>query len=200
MVSARLMSIIAIAAFVVLLFVAFSKPAQAQTREQAVKFALDDLKSDPQIAAGERLFQIFSADYSNQTGEWTAVAKITLSPHSQCPTVLIRTYQLLPIRHGLDKVVTQNCQTGSPIAFEEEAIIASRVALQPGFIARGYACGYRLPLDLQAARAYCESADVEGIKALAADAPGAKWAAEWRSGEEKKLLVMDELGKVLKTQ
>lgn len=200
MVSTRFVSIVAVAAFVMLLVIALSRPPEVKTREQAVKFALDDLNSDASVAAGERLFKIFSANYSNETGQWTAIVKITLSPHSQCPTVLIRTYQLLPIRHGLDKTVTQNCQVGSPIAFEEEAIIASRAALEASFVSRAYACGYRLPFDAQTAREYCNDADEVAVNALAAGTPGAKWAAEWRVEGETKLVAMDELGKVVKVQ
>lgn len=198
MTSARFASILALVAFAILLFVVLSKPVEVKTREQAVKFALDDLNSDPQLAAGERLFSIFSANYSNQTGEWIAIAKITLSPHSQCPTVLIRTYQLLPIRHGVDKTVTQNCRIGSPIAFEEEAIVASRAALGAGLAANGYACGYRLPLDQAQASAYCADADIAAINSFASSAPNAKWVAEWRSSGETKFVALDELGKVLK--
>lgn len=197
MISARFASIVAIVAFALLLFVALNKPVEVKTREQAVKFLLDDLNSDPQLAAGEKLFKIFSTEYSNETGEWNAVVKITLSPHSQCPTVLIRNYQLLPIRHGLDKVVTQNCQIGSPIAFVEEAIIASRKAFTTEYTSRAYACGYKLPFNAIEAKEYCQGADEVAIYDLATSVDNAEWVAEWRTEEGKKYVALDGVGKVI---
>lgn len=200
MVSARLAGILVILAFVVLLSIALTQPPALKSKEEAVRFVLEDLNSDPALAPGsERFFTPFSANYSNSTGQWTVVVKITLNPHSECPTVLIRSYQLLPIRHGLDKAVTQGCTTGEPIVFEEEAIIASRPALQSDFTARAYACGYKLPIDEAQALAYCADADADALKAFAASAPGAAWLAEWRVGGETKLVALDGQKRILKT-
>ncbi len=198
MVSPRFVAVIVAVAFVVLLAIVLTKQPEVKTAEEAVKFALDDLNSDAQVAGSDKIVKLFSANYSEETKQWTAVMKITLAPHSQCPTVLIRAYQLLPIRHGLDKTVTRDCSLGEPIAFEEEAIIASKKALSAEFVSRAYACGYKLPLEEKAVKEYCADADLAALQGFASDAPGAKWIAEWRANGERKLIALDNLGKVLK--
>jgi len=164
-----------------------------------VKFVLEDLNSDPQFSGRERFFKPFTTNYSNSTNQWTVVVKITLSPHSECPVVLIRTYQLLPIRHGLDKGATENCVVGAPIVFEEEAIIASKAGLQVDFLAGAYACGYKLPLEEPRVLDYCPDANLQELREFASSAEGATWIVEWRAAGEKKLVALNDLKQILKT-
>ncbi|HEV8289442.1 MAG TPA: hypothetical protein VGQ00_00615 [Candidatus Norongarragalinales archaeon] len=58
------------------------------------------------------------------SSEWKIDAKVSLQPHSACPTVFVRHYNLNPIRYR-EEQVTRNCEVGGAITFEEEAIIAS---------------------------------------------------------------------------
>jgi|GEM_PF-2600111 len=198
--SLRLLAAGVVIVLLLLLYAALVQHPELKTREEAVRFVLADLASDNSLPPVEKAFSVFSVNYLESAKEWTTVVKVTLNPHAQCPSVMIRTYQLLPIRHGLDKTVTENCATGAPIAFEEEAIIASRQALSPDFTARAYTCGYRVPITEKAALEYCPDADLTTLQAFAAQTNGVAWIAEWRTPEKTELVALDEIKTVLATK
>ncbi len=187
--------------FVALLVYSFStSPRPLASPADATKIVLDDLSNDPSLSSREHLFDVFSA-IRDDSGNWQVVVKVTLEPHSSCPTAFIRTYQLLPIRHGVDHSITAGCHAGSPIAFPEEAIIFAKDLpqvrnLQP----IDHACAYELPLNKEKALFYCPDADLRAIAGFASSLPPqAKWVTEWRSGNSTLYVGLDEQGNALST-
>src|SRR3989344_2950526 len=103
----RLLTIAVVIAFGILLVISFVPIQAVNTQADAAKIAFADLDSDPVMAANSHLYSLFSAEKADD-GQWYVVVKVTIDPHSACPKAFIRTYQILPIRHGVDKPITSD--------------------------------------------------------------------------------------------
>lgn len=187
-------------AFAVLLVYSFTQTREVRTPADAIKIVSDDIEADPAIAMEQRLYEIFSAE-REVNGQWRVITKITLNPHSRCPNAFIRTYQLLPIRHGVDKTITRDCVVGSPIAFAEEAIVAAGKLEQTRALELEKACAYELPLRGEKALVYCSDADLQQLDSFASELPEeAQWLVEWRSRNLNTLVALDARGNALRAR
>lgn len=201
MLSFRTLAVIVFLALAVLLVWSLATaPTSVATKEDVRKFVLDDLSADPTLSSGDHLFSVYSITYDSASKQWSASAKITLSPHSACPTVYIREYDLLPLRHGVDKVVTDNCRRATSIAFEEEAIIAGRSTppVQAILFAGPYACGFALPLNASAVSPYCPRVNAISLAAFAGSLPSsAMWLTSWATGTQTVFVALDKDGNLV---
>lgn len=194
---AKGLATLAIAAFVVVLAWSFFSTSSVPSREAAVSFVLDDLRGDS--SASDAVYSIFSADYSNSTREWSVVARVTLQAHSACPSVFVRTYSLLPIRRSLDKTVVSGCAFSKPIAYAEEAIIASRQdAGVAALVSSGASsCGFSLPLSEQPVYSYCPNADFAALSSAATEFSSARWLVSWSTDSSTLVLGVDSNGNIV---
>ncbi|MBI3588508.1 hypothetical protein HY995_05250 [Candidatus Micrarchaeota archaeon] len=180
----RRILVILLLVFIVAMAYSFTRPrGEVASSEDAVRFVKDDLASDPLLAAGNYLSSIFSSE-RQPDGTWQVTVKVTRDPHSACPRAFIRTYDLLPIRHALDKAIAQNCAHSGAIAFPEEAILQSaQLPEVKAAIANGAAsCGYGLPLNPARVREYCPDADLSSLSKYASQLPAAaRWLVEWKA-------------------
>jgi len=193
----RVLGVIVIAVLLLLFAYTFSRTRPIESEAGAVQFVLDDLAQDESFAGRSPLFSVYAANKSGD--EWTIVSKITLSPNSGCPEVFIRTYQLLPMRHDIDRAVVTGCKVGSFLTYPEEAIIATgiRSDARSMLYAGGRACGFAVPLSARAALEYCPGVDVSALESFAAASPDARWIAYWESEDRKLLLALSQSGSVL---
>ena len=191
----RILTIAVVLAFAALLALSFSSLQPLNTPADATKIVFDDLQSDPVISANSHSYSLFSAEKAPD-GQWQVVVKVTLEPHSACPKAFIRTYQLLPIRHGIDKTITSDCTWGTPVAFPEEAIIAAyKTASARSVQPLVSTCGYELPLVESKVREYCPDADMAVLNEAASRLPSsAKWLTEWAGGGARVLVALDANG------
>ncbi len=204
MFSFRQLAVIVFIVLVVLLLqsTVFAPPALS-TKEDVQRFILDDLRADPALTAGDHQFRLQHISYDAASGQWSAAAKITLQPHSACPTVYLREYSLLPIRHGVDKVVTENCRPSTVLAFEEEAIIASRsVPEVASLLPSGpYACGFALPLNASAIAEYCPKVSIAALTSFAQSlSSNAAWIAIWQASGQTLFVALDTNGNAVSIQ
>jgi hypothetical protein len=172
-----------------------AQPAQVKTPQDVSSFVLQDAQSS--FTGQDVAFAVNSISYDNSSGQWEATVKITVNPHSQCPTVYERYYYLLPLRHDLDKLVTGNCQTSSVVAIEEEAIVDSRSYPQvaPLLDSSPYACGFHLPLNTSLLGSYCPQADPVAVENFASQLPeNASWMVYWSAANSTALVGMDLFG------
>lgn len=193
----RTLSLVTLAVVILLLAYVFSSGSRLSSPEDATRFVLDDLSRDPAFAGRDALFLIHSA---NQSGDdWAVVSNIVLSPHSACPTVIVRTYNLLPLRRDVDKVAVSDCHFGVPITYREEAIIATRELPQARALQLdgASACAFALPLDAASVDNYCPGVDVNGLRALAESAPSARWLALWRVSDRSAAFALSSSGQVV---
>ncbi len=195
----RPLALVLAALFIIVLVVALlSSRAPASSKDDAVNFVLADLRSDPNFSSGDVMFAVYSASYSNDSGQWTVNVKITEVPHSQCPRTFVRTYNLMPVRRSLDEAVTANCNYGRPLAYPEEAIIASRLDSQVVRAINGgaQACAYSLPLSEADVQQYCPNSS---YASLAAQTSGfnARWLVQWHSPSGDLLLGLDANGDIV---
>lgn len=187
-------------AFLLLLALVLYPHQGVPSQQDAVRYVLEDLKADSAFVGRDVLYSVFLASYSNATGQWTVVVKVTESPHSQCPRVLVRTYNLLPIRRGVDKIAAAYCSVGKPIAYAEEAISATRRDADVTSLVRSgaSACGYSLPLLPEEVSFYCPDSDLIGLQqAVASFSSEARWAVEWRSQGGSLVLEVDSDGNIV---
>ncbi len=191
----RILTIAVVIAFAALLVLSFVPLQAVSTQENAAKIVFSDLDSDPVISANNHVYSLFSAEKAAD-GQWQVVVKVTFDPHTACPKAFIRTYQLMPIRHGIDKTITSNCIAGTPIAFPEEAILAaSKTAGASSVQPLVEACGYELPIVDAKAREYCPNADLTRLHAAATAYPSsAKWLTEWAGANDRVLVALDANG------
>ena len=169
--------------FLVLLAFSLSAPRQVASQQDAVRTVMDDIASDPAVQGHKYLASVFSSSLHDD-GQWEVIVKLTLEPNSACPQAFIRTYQLLPIRHGVDKVITQDCKRSGSLAFAEEAILASVFYSEVSrAISQGAtSCAYQLPLERVQVLEYCPGVDFSEISSFASTLPiGSKWLVEWRA-------------------
>lgn len=197
----RLILVVAVVLALLLAYSFTSGSRQVRSEADATAIVFDDLNSDSVVSQSERIYDVFSTT-RDSPGQWRVIVKVTLDPYTPCPRAFIRTYELLPIRHGVDKTIASDCVAGSPIAFPEEAIIASKDV--PAVKALGTpskVCGYELPLSEEKARKYCTDSDLDELRAFATSrAKDAKWLTEWRAGDTRILIAIDGQGNVLATR
>ncbi len=191
----RILTIAVVLAFAALLLLSFAPLTAVGGQQDAAAIVFADLASDPAIAANSPLYSVFSAE-KGADGQWQVVVKVTLGPHSACPKAFIRTYQLLPIRHGIDKEITSDCTFGTPIAFPEEAILAAfKTAGARSVQPLAQACGFELPLVGEKAREYCPDADLAVLAAAAGNyPPSAKWLTTWTGEGNRVFVALDSNG------
>ncbi|OIO26404.1 hypothetical protein AUJ14_01770 [Candidatus Micrarchaeota archaeon CG1_02_55_22] len=191
------MGVVVIVVLLLLFAYTFSRAQPLKYEADAVRFVLDDLAQDESFVGRSPLFSVYAANKSGE--EWTVVSKITLSPNSACPEVFIRTYHLLPMRHGIDLAVVTSCHAGTFLTYPEEAIIATstRPDARSILYAGGRACGFAVPIVAQAALEYCPGIDVSALESFAAASPGARWIAYWASEDRELLLGLSQSGAVL---
>ena len=116
--SFRSITAVIVVAFAALFLYSFTQAKDVRSPDDATKIVFDDLESDPLVSLHKHAYSLFSAE-KDVAGQWQVIVKVTIDPHTACPKAFIRTYQLLPIRHGLDKTVTADCKRGTPVAFPD---------------------------------------------------------------------------------
>jgi hypothetical protein len=163
--------------------------SESVSREEAINYALRDARNS------------FSSDYDGsvlgavqENGKWKITIQITLEPHSKCPQVVNRQYELFPLLYRDEKIVS-GCNLKKPILRREEAIIDS-VVLVPKARDYSYSCAFKLPARVE--ESYCAASEQE----LSSVASGATkgWIVQWESQTGKFFVVMDDEANVLKTQ
>ncbi len=177
-----------------------SNQIKITTSNDVKNYILDSLSSSPDFANQNTYFQVYSItklNNSNPNGQWTAQAKITLNPHSQCPTVFIRYYWLLPLHYD-QKYVTGSCQTTNVVVFPEQAIVDSKQfpSVVPIANSDAYACGFMLPLtDSADISNYCPQVPIDQLTSFANSLPNqASWIVYWQEQNSTAFVAMDNSG------
>jgi hypothetical protein len=160
-------------------------------KEDAIKIALEDAGK----AYPEASLKVVSVE-AQETG-WNVEVKISFNSDTCCPRLLVRDYELLPVKFKETELV-KNCMVSGTIIFDEEALVtagkAPRVAPYCSE-ARGKATF----LDYAQIKRMKECTDCSELEKFISDLPDQDaWVVQWSIGGETVFTALDAEGNILK--
>ncbi|MFH0836191.1 MAG: hypothetical protein V1834_03445 [Candidatus Micrarchaeota archaeon] len=163
------------------------------TREQAFSTVIQDVYKDYPTDVEVRVLSESGSDKN-----WKFKLLITQSPHSACPTLEVRDYELLPLRFRPESLI-KDCTANTPITYREEALIHSAQA--DSFAQGAFGCAFTLKdFDLTKAFEYCPALDKNEFGEFASGLDENSWVIQWTKEGTAKFIALDKNANVLKSK
>ncbi len=195
--------VVAILLFILSIYIFVSKPSAPITSKDVRQFILSDLKGFSDEGAK---ISIISLGEANNT--WKAKVKISFDPHSACPRVIIRNYELKPsISMSLpyrESELFKNCSSGGYIFHEypEMAIVASENSPDVRAFAESGAKGYASFFPREKILSFnCSTKNCSQAQAFLFSFPPQNiWLVSWIKGNSTFLVALSEYSDILGTK
>lgn len=179
--------------FIGLLNLSLNQPQTSMvSKDLAAKFVADDVKTS---FSADAIITITSL--KEKGAKWQAEVEIEESPHSSCPKLYKRNYELMPIIYTTENLLT-NCKPPLTISHRAEAILATiqnPTISQLMFSEQSFACAFKTTAQYDAS--YCLKTSAEKVSEFASSTPNAEWIVAWFFKGKEVWFALNEKGTIL---
>lgn len=193
--------VVALVVVILLLLVAFSFTTKSEP-VLTTDDAMNAVKKDVQRYYPGAEVTVLTPVVELGNSSWKINVKITIkdSLNACCPKVILRYYELLPIRFH-EELITRQCSAGKPLVYEEEAVIAAgkspeisrEFCFKKGVQASALFYKAERVREMQKCTAECTDPEKAVSKMPVQDL----WVVQWTLGGYSKYAALDKTGQVL---